>query len=658
MKTKLLSAIIFRLILILAVIPNFQRIYFAPFLNDLSLQLDNWNSWVNSGGDIRAFPYGVAMIIFYIPSLVFSEMLKLSPIDPMRALEIAIGIQTLVFEIIVWKYLAGSKSTKQSINFFLFSPLIIWVNYFLGLNDFFPSVCLFVSAHYLLSHKYRKAGFLIGIAIGMKFSLALILPFLILFAWDNPRYKKNIWTTSFVALVTSGAFYTPGLYSHGFRTMVFDNKESMKALGYYVTLGNAKILVLPLIYILLLYWIWKAGRISIDVLIAFFGIALLMISAFSPASIGWMLWGLPLMFMNLAREKKSRIQLVLIQSLFLLHSFTQRFELQTNSKTFVLPQMNQEVGNFIFSLAISTIALWSYSNLKTAIKHGDRYKIAQSPLTVSIAGDSGTGKDTLARALMDMFTKEMSTMICGDDYHKYERGDDNWKQLTHLNPSANYLDIWERDYQLAVARKYFEQREYDHNSGKFSPLKPRLSRDFVVSQGLHALYPKLSRKSDLKIFLSIENDLRIRLKIGRDVNFRSQTFDSVLESIRLREEDYRMYVEPQKDEADIHFHLFENDGKIDLKISSNSNRNIDMFIEILVESTQSTVQNSIALNKKMFSIEASNIKSKNLAAILDQQLTAYDQLFIKKPNIPDGALGVMVVLAIFLTCAAREEYYA
>jgi predicted membrane-bound dolichyl-phosphate-mannose-protein mannosyltransferase len=118
----------------------------------------------------------------------------------------------LAIEVLFWRYLAKTNSMRHSLNIFLFSPLIIWVNYFMGLNDFFPSVTLFAAAYLLLNHKYRTAGVLIGIAIGMKFSLALVLPFLILFAWDNPRFKRNIWKTAIASIVVGGILYLPGLY--------------------------------------------------------------------------------------------------------------------------------------------------------------------------------------------------------------------------------------------------------------------------------------------------------------------------------------------------------------------------------------------------------------------------------------------------------------
>ncbi len=657
MKWKIGSAISLRLFIVLVVIPSYLSTYFAPFLLQLNFEIDNWSSWISSGGDNQSFPYGVAMTLVYLPSLLLSQILQYLNLGPERALEIAVGVQMLAIEALFWRHLTKTKSMRHSLNIFLFSPLIIWVNYFLGLNDFFPSVSLFAASYLLLHHKYRTAGILIGIAIGMKFSLALVLPFLILFAWDNPRFKKNIWITSLVSICTGAILYLPGLYSEGFREMVFSNKESMKAFGYFLYLDENRIYILPLIYILLLYWLWKAGRISVDVLIAFFGIALFLISAFSPASIGWMLWGLPLMFMNLAQEKKSRFQLVLIQFLFLFHSLSGGTQIQTVRGNVEFPELSSGIRNLTFTLAITLIAIWSYSSLKTSIRHGDRYKVAKAPLTVSIAGDSGTGKDTLTNALRNMFTENTATVICGDDYHKYERGDVSWKNITHLNPTANYLDLWEKDLRLAHARKYFEQREYDHDSGKFSQLKPKHRRDLVISQGLHGLYSRLIEKSDLSVFLSMSDDLRIKLKLNRDSSSRGQTRDSILESIKARENDYREFVAPQLHNSDIHFHIYEIDDLLHLRIASNSNFAIDQFIDELTSLTNITVQESQELTRKIYELTPGEITVNTLRHLLRNQISEFDQLFIEEPEIPENVVGIMATLSIILLLNKREEFY-
>jgi uridine kinase len=653
MKTKVIGALILRVAIILSITPKYSSEFFVPFLTQTHFYFDNWSEWINSSGDIRAFPYGLAMMIVYTPSLLIFEALQILSFDSARLLEITIAFQLLAVEGLLWRFIHKNKAMKESLNIFLFSPLLIWVNYFLGLNDLFPSAVLFLAAYLLLNRKYKSAGVLMGIAIGMKFSLALVLPFLILFAWDNPRFGRKIWSTSLFAGGVGLIMYIPGIYSSGFREMVFNNKESVKALEYTLIFANNRLLILPVIYLLLMYWLWKAGRISIEVLIAFFGIALFLISAFSPASLGWMLWGLPLMFMNLAKERRSRLQLLLIQSLFLLHSFSGGFEIQGVFGSLKIEGTNDVIRDLLFTLGVVLVVIYSYSSLRIAILHGDRYKIAVAPLTVSIAGDSGTGKDTLAQSLTKMFTPNTATVLCGDDYHKYERGDISWKDITHLNPAANYLDLWERDYKLAYRREYFEQREYDHHSGKFSQLKPRFRRDILISQGLHGLFPRVSEKSDLKIFLSMDEDLRIKLKVARDADTRGQRYDAILKSIRTRQKDYQSYILPQIENCDLHFHLYEKSGEISLRVVSRSTYLIERFMLTTGTSLEFSASESHDHGSKIYDINPKSIDGKSFVSVLRIHLTDYDQLFLEEPEIPSGALGIMVTLSILMLASSR-----
>jgi uridine kinase len=405
-----------------------------------------------------------------------------------------------------------------------------------------------------------------------------------------------------------------------------------------------------------LYWLWKVGRISVEVLIAFFGVALFVISAFSPASLGWMLWGLPLMFMNLAKERKSRVQLIVIQAIFLLYSMSNGIEIRSVVGQLRIIGVTNLMTNVLFTSGMVLVVIFSYSSLRSAILHGDRYKISIAPLTVSIAGDSGTGKDTLAQALTKMFTPNTATILCGDDYHKYERGDVSWENITHLNPAANYLDLWARDYKLAHQRMLFEQREYDHQSGKFSQLKPRYRRDLLVSPGLHGLYTEISMKSDLKIFLTMDQELRIKLKIARDSVVRGQARKKIFESINNRQKDYELFVSHQIKYCDLHFHLYERAGEVNLKVMSGNSYFLEKIMLSMGDFLEITYEEDSNQKSKIYDLRPNGIGGNTLSMVLKHNLNDYDQLFLDEPEIPGGALGVMAILSILLLATRRDDF--
>ena len=65
-------------------------------------------------------------------------------------------------------------------------------------------------------------------------------------------------------------------------------------------------------------------------------------------------------------------------------------------------------------------------------------KFLYQPLLIGIGGDSASGKTTFAKIIQNLYGTSQTTIIKGDDMHKWERGDDNWNEKTHLNPSSNH----------------------------------------------------------------------------------------------------------------------------------------------------------------------------------------------------------------------------
>ncbi|MBE9013310.1 zeta toxin family protein, partial [Pseudanabaenaceae cyanobacterium LEGE 13415] len=47
--------------------------------------------------------------------------------------------------------------------------------------------------------------------------------------------------------------------------------------------------------------------------------------------------------------------------------------------------------------------------------------MSQRPIILGIVGDSAAGKTTLTRGIAEVLGEENVTIICTDDYHKYDR---------------------------------------------------------------------------------------------------------------------------------------------------------------------------------------------------------------------------------------------
>jgi len=173
--------------------------------------------------------------------------------------------------------------------------------------------------------------------------------------------------------------------------------------------------------------------------------------------------------------------------------------------------------------------------------------------TIAITGDSGSGKTTVSTILKGLF--QNSFLLECDRYHKWERNNENWSTYTHLNPEANYLTKMQQDvFDLKIGNKIF-QVDYDHTTGKFTDKNTIESTENIIVCGLHSLY--LSDAAiDIKIYMDTDNNLRIPWKIKRDVNKRGYSIDKILEQINVRIDDFKKYIYPQKNDADIIINLY------------------------------------------------------------------------------------------------------
>ena len=188
------------------------------------------------------------------------------------------------------------------------------------------------------------------------------------------------------------------------------------------------------------------------------------------------------------------------------------------------------------------------------------YKLILSRCNIiAIAGDSGSGKTTLLNELSELFDKDSYLKLETDRYHKWERGNENYLQFTHLNPKANNLEKMSKDvYNLKIGSEIYSV-DYDHDTGKFTQEEKIESKNNVILCGLHTLYNKVVNEIiDLKIFMDTDRELIKKWKIKRDVEERGYSVEKVLKQLETREKDYEEYIKNQKDNADIIINFCED----------------------------------------------------------------------------------------------------
>lgn len=235
------------------------------------------------------------------------------------------------------------------------------------------------------------------------------------------------------------------------------------------------------------------------------------------------------------------------------------------------------------------------NNIKHKLLEIDYSFILSKCNVFAICGDSGSGKSTLGELLKKTFTDSFK-LEC-DRYHKWERHNENWSTLTHLDPNANFITKMKEDvFNLKIGNEIY-QVDYDHHSGKFTDKQLINPTNNLIVCGLHSLYGDQTISGntlyDLTIYMDTDENLKKKWKINRDVAERGYSIDKVLENIKKRELDFNKYIDPQKENADLVIRFFTNDVidftdlsqdlNISLELSINKRFNLKNILKTLDE---------------------------------------------------------------------------
>lgn len=180
------------------------------------------------------------------------------------------------------------------------------------------------------------------------------------------------------------------------------------------------------------------------------------------------------------------------------------------------------------------------------------YSTSARPIILGIVGDSAAGKTTLSRGIARILGPERATVLCTDDYHRYNRQQRKELGITPLNPACNYLDVMAQHLKLLRAGEPILKPKYDHKRGDFGPPEYIVPKPFLIVEGLLGMYWQEMRNAySVRVFLDPPEELRRRWKIRRDTTQRGYAEADVLREMDLREPDAAAYIRPQKYHADV-----------------------------------------------------------------------------------------------------------
>jgi uridine kinase len=325
--------------------------------------------------------------------------------------------------------------------------------------------------------------------------------------------------------------------------------------------------------------------------------------------------------------------------------------------------LDKTLLDLLFTIIFVVGLTLSVKILNDSIRQEDVFGISKKPLAIAIAGDSGVGKDTLSESLSKAFGQEFTTVLHGDDYHLHERGDASWRTTTHLDPEENNLDEWSRNFRKSINREKVMARHYDHSNGRFTLPRKVPPNDFVILNGLHSHSLPYSEGVDLKVFLSMDEALRVDLKMQRDSKVRGhQDRIDVLQAIEDRKNQYEMFVEPQKNGANLLIHLSRiSIDPLRLSVSIRT-PNQSLVREIYrVTNSLSSVPSKLERTDDgnlWLHVEADELTSSENFELLSNLVPRYEKLLTETRILDSGVSGFMSVACLAALASQRVNKYA
>ena len=676
------GGLLLRLVLLALLVPAVQRAWFAPFVEHFIDQPSwtPWSTWLADGGADQAFPYGPLMLVWFS---VFGALTSWLPVAWAVQLGMAIGIVVAEVAMVALLLRPGGARPGRAALLIAVSPIVVYAAYVHGQLDLVPTALMFASVLYFRSRRWSAAGVLAGAAIAVKASSVLIVPFALLFLLRNARYRQG-WRPYLIGVLPGVLLYLlPGV-SDGYRSMVLGTPEARSVVDYVLPLGpGLNVVVLPVVYVALLGLLWRFRRANPDIVLTMTAVALAAVALLTPASPGWFLWSVPFLAL-IAAGTGPRVRLAVlgfwvaatISQAVSASGASARWSAETPGAGFTdvdrgsgsLPVW---VPDLLATAAVVAGGIALAMVLRGALRQYDVYRLSRAPLSIAVAGDSGTGKDTLCISLSDVFGESATSFLMGDDYHLYERHAPLWNVTTHLDPAANDLPRLTRDTFRLLDGEEVWCRHYDHGRGRFTKQRQIAHRELVVVSGLHALTSgDVRAKVDLTVFTDMDETLRRRLKIERDVGERGHQLAAVQASIDRREADRNRFILPQRPLADVVLRLESErplpaeelplDGPLSLRVVARL-RGL-AFAEQLARALTS-VGNAPArveyLNEPgavEIVVSPAALTPRDVRSLARHLLDRPEELFVAEPVWLGGSRGVMQLILVLAMLERRRNH--
>jgi hypothetical protein len=550
-----LFGLIFKIVFIILFIPEIQTEWFLPFIVEAieSPSVSPWSAFVNSGGDPLAFPYGPIMFLVHLPltflGWVVDVFTGLSYFSGLGFRVSLLGADLLLLSLLLQQF---EKHWRGLLLHYWLSPIVIFITYWHGQMDLVPIVIFIFSISMLRKSKLIASSLILAASVAAKHSMVIILPFIIIYLWFKRSAIADVYKFIIYFLLTLILIEGLLLFDAGFQHMVLENREINKIFWLSVSMGEGlQIYILPLVYLLLVYFTWRLRRMNYDLLLATLGVAFGIVILLTPAPTGWFLWLSPMLALHYSRGNGGSVILgVLFSFVFVIYHFiyssgSQMIFLEDTVVLINILQFfeNLQIRSLLNTILVGIVSVIVLQIFRDGIRGSDYYHLGKKPLVIGISGGIGSGKNSFAKALVDLFGENKVLKLLGEDYSNWDKSSPMWKTITRYDPRSSRHFSMISDLRKILNGEWIKRRTLNQETGRFSIEEVQKGHQVILISGLHALYSK-------------------QLVDMQDVGFFLNSEDGCKEHI-LDQEDMEKYIHPQATQANVVYKLSPINSEID-----------------------------------------------------------------------------------------------
>lgn len=178
------------------------------------------------------------------------------------------------------------------------------------------------------------------------------------------------------------------------------------------------------------------------------------------------------------------------------------------------------------------------------------------PVLIGVAGGTGSGKTTVARAVAQRVSKATVAVIEQDAYYKDQSHIplEERARVNYDHPSAFDTPLLVAHLKQLAAGEAIEKPVYNFTLHTREDYTRRIEpSDIIIIEGLLVLWEASIRELlDIKLFVDTDADVRVLRRLQRDIRERGRTLESVIEQYLSSVRPMHLeFVEPSKRYADV-----------------------------------------------------------------------------------------------------------